>query len=55
LTIDEVKRLQTFPDDFTLSGSIENQWRQIGNAVPPKLAEAIAESVRDYLKNDKKR
>jgi DNA (cytosine-5)-methyltransferase 1 len=55
LTIDEVKRLQTFPDDFMLSGSIENQWRQIGNAVPPKLAEAIAESVRDYLKNDKKR
>jgi DNA (cytosine-5)-methyltransferase 1 len=45
LTIEEVKRLQSFPDNYVLSGSIENQWRQIGNAVPPLLAAAIAKEV----------
>lgn len=49
LTIPEIKRIQTFPDDYLLSGNIENQWRQIGNAVPPLLAEAIAQEVRVYL------
>ncbi|REL34684.1 DNA cytosine methyltransferase [Thalassotalea euphylliae] len=49
LTIDEVKRLQTFPDDYQLSGSTENQWRQIGNAVSPLLAEAIAHEVNITL------
>ena len=32
LRIEEVKRLQTFPDDWQLAGKIEDQWRQIGNA-----------------------
>lgn len=45
LTIPEVKRLQTFPDDYEFSGTIEQQWRQIGNAVPPLLAEQIARQV----------
>lgn len=49
LTIAEVKRLQTFPDDYEFSGSIENQWRQIGNAVSPMLAEAIAKEVKAAL------
>jgi len=49
LTIDEVKRLQTFPDDYKLSGSTENQWRQVGNAVSPLLAEAIANEVNITL------
>jgi DNA (cytosine-5)-methyltransferase 1 len=50
LTVSEVKRIQAFPDDYILSGNIENQWRQIGNAVPPLLAEAIAHRVRAYLR-----
>ncbi len=50
LTIPEVKRIQTFPDDYLLSGNIENQWRQIGNAVPPLLAEAMAHRVQAYLR-----
>lgn len=49
LRIGEIKRLQTFPDDFDLSGTIEQQWRQIGNAVPPLLAAAVARSVTEAI------
>lgn len=49
LRIDEIKRLQTFPDDFKLSGTTEQQWRQIGNAVPPALASTLAASIRAEL------
>lgn len=49
LRIEEIKRLQTFPDEFQLTGTIEQQWRQIGNAVPPKLAEAIGQSVSEAI------
>lgn len=38
LRIEEIKRLQTFPDDFVLAGNVESAWRQVGNAVPPALA-----------------
>lgn len=48
LRIKEVKRLQTFPDDWKLAGTIEQQWRQIGNAVPPLIAEILG---RDLMKN----
>lgn len=51
LRIEEVKRLQTFPDDWYLAGTVEQQWRQVGNAVPPLLAEVIADSLRAHLKN----
>jgi DNA (cytosine-5)-methyltransferase 1 len=49
LTIDEIKRLQTFPDDWKLSGTIEQQWRQLGNAVPPLLAFALGSHIRHSL------
>jgi DNA (cytosine-5)-methyltransferase 1 len=49
LRVAEVKRLQTFPDDFELSGNVEQQWRQIGNAVPPLLAEALGNAIRGQL------
>jgi DNA (cytosine-5)-methyltransferase 1 len=49
LRIAEVKRLQTFPDDWELAGTIEQQWRQIGNAVPPLLAEVIGTAIRKQL------
>jgi DNA (cytosine-5)-methyltransferase 1 len=51
LRIEEVKRLQTFPDDFWLSGTVEQQWRQVGNAVPPLLAEALGKQIAFALKN----
>jgi DNA (cytosine-5)-methyltransferase 1 len=49
LTIEEVKRLQTFPDDWQLAGGVEQQWRQLGNAVPPILAEHLARSIAQQL------
>lgn len=49
LRISEIKRLQTFPDAFDLAGTIEQQWRQIGNAVPPMLATAVARSVAEAI------
>jgi len=52
LRIEEVKRLQTFPDDWYLAGRLEEQWRQVGNAVPPLLAEALGSSLRSGLLAD---
>lgn len=49
LRISEIKRLQTFPDAFELAGTIEQQWRQIGNAVPPMLAAAVGRSVAEAI------
>jgi len=51
LRIEEIKRLQTFPDDFELDGTIEQQWRQIGNAVPPLLGEVLGRAIADSLHN----
>ncbi len=52
LTIDEVKRIQTFPDDWSLSGTVDSQWRQIGNAVPCLLAKKIANAILASLSNN---
>jgi len=49
-TIREYARIQTFPDDWIFSGSITNQYKQIGNAVPPNLSEAIGKSIFYALK-----
>ena len=43
------KRLQSFPDKFKFSGTIEQQWRQIGNAVPPLLAKCIAQQIAESI------
>jgi DNA (cytosine-5)-methyltransferase 1 len=42
LRLPEIKRLQTFPDDYALVGTRRSAQKQIGNAVPPALAEKIA-------------
>jgi len=49
LRILEIKRLQTFPDDFQLNGRFQDQWRLVGNAVPPQLSYSIANQLRNYL------
>ena len=49
LRIQEVKRLQTFPDNWCLTGTVEQQWRQVGNAVPPMLARALGEALAGHL------
>lgn len=45
LTMREMARLQTFPDDVEITGSIADAQRQLGNAVPSLLAEIIARAI----------
>jgi DNA (cytosine-5)-methyltransferase 1 len=49
ISMREAARLQSFPDAFAFSGSMNAQLRQIGNAVPPLLAFAVAEQLRCTL------
>ena len=49
LTIGELKRICSFPDDFVLVGSYAKQWYCLGNSVPPVMMRAIAETVRDRV------
>ena len=51
LTVQEAAALQTFPPEWRFSGSRVAQYRQIGNAVPPNLAEAVGISVRQALEH----
>jgi DNA (cytosine-5)-methyltransferase 1 len=50
ITIKEATKIQTFPDDYIFCGNKGKVYTQIGNAVPCKLAEAIAKAVVQYLK-----
>jgi DNA (cytosine-5)-methyltransferase 1 len=50
LTIREAARLQTFPDRVRFAGPPSTAFRQIGNAVPPALAEVVGRAVRDSLR-----
>ncbi len=49
LSIREAARLQTFPDSFVFVGTKDAQYQQVGNAVPPILANAIAKKVLELL------
>jgi DNA (cytosine-5)-methyltransferase 1 len=49
LTVREAARLQTFPDRFRFAGPPSAAFRQIGNAVPPAMAERLGQAVRSSL------
>lgn len=49
ISIREAARLQTFPDSFVFYGSKDKQYQQVGNAVPPIMAKAIAEQLATTL------
>lgn len=50
ISVREAARLQSFPDGFVFSGTMNPAFRQIGNAVPPLLAKAIAKVMIDILR-----
>jgi DNA (cytosine-5)-methyltransferase 1 len=45
LTVRECSAIQGFPVDYPFCGRVMSQYRQVGNAVPPRLAEAVARVI----------
>lgn len=54
ITVREAARIQSFPDDFVFTGNKSSQMKQVGNAVPPLLASAIACTIREDIERDEK-
>ena len=52
ITVREAARIQSFPDDFRFVGNKGSQMKQVGNAVPPLLAAAIAKVIMNDIKEE---
>ena len=48
-TIEEIKRLSSFPDEYKFTGKFEQQWARIGNAVMPKQMYHIAKTIKENI------
>ncbi len=49
LAIEELQRLQSYPDCYQFIGKFEQQWERIGNSVPPEMMRRIAEHIKDNI------
>jgi len=54
ISVREAARLHSFPDGFSFCGTMNPAFKQIGNAVPPLLAKAVATEIMKTLKQIKK-
>jgi DNA (cytosine-5)-methyltransferase 1 len=53
LSIEEYKRIQEFPDDWEIEGSLIDQYKQVGNAVPSSLGLAVGKLILNYMNGKK--
>ena len=52
LSVKEYARIQGFPDEWVFKGSMASKYKQIGNAVPVQLAEAIGRAIKIVVDHD---
>lgn len=52
LTVREVARLQSFPDDFIFFESLSSQYKMIGNAIPPLMSYSLARAIKKRVENN---
>ena len=50
ISVREAARIQSFPDDYEFKSNMGEAFKQIGNSVPPLMAKAIAETLKQVLK-----